>query len=182
MKNSGNDFVTLWRKLYFMLLPSSGRRTRYINRHKYLFHHVGSKLFFQPRQFPSDPELISIGDNVMIASGVRFINHDIISVMLNRKYNTKTFSYLMGGVKIGNNVMIGANSLILPDVAIGDNVVIAAGSVVTKDIPSNSVVGGVPAKYIGDFDTLADKRRKYVKPSSVEDVWLDFELKRNDKK
>ena len=48
-----------------------------------------------------------------------------------------------GKMIIGNNVFVGANSVIAKPVTIGNNVVIAAGSVVTKDIPSNSLVGGL---------------------------------------
>jgi hypothetical protein len=84
MKGSGNGLSTLFRKLYFALLPKSGMRTKYIVKHSYLFRHVGKDLFFQPRKFPSDPELIYIGNNVNVASGVSFINHDIIHVMLNK--------------------------------------------------------------------------------------------------
>jgi len=50
--------------------------------------------------------------------------------------------------KIGNNVDVGANSVVLGDISIGDNVIIGAGSVVVKDVPSNSVVAGNPAKVI----------------------------------
>lgn len=57
-----------------------------------------------------------------------------------------TYSY--GKVKIGNNVFVGAHSIICKSVTIGDDVVIAAGSVVTKDIPSGEIWGGVPAKFI----------------------------------
>lgn len=51
-------------------------------------------------------------------------------------------------ITIGDNVWIGGNAVINPGVTIGDNVVIASGAVVTKDVPSNTVVGGVPAKVI----------------------------------
>lgn len=55
-------------------------------------------------------------------------------------------------VIIGNNVWLGAHVVVLPGVTIGDGVIVAAGAVVTKDIPSNVVVGGVPAKVIGERD------------------------------
>lgn len=87
MKGNGNDIGALLRKLYFMLILTCGRRTNYIVKHKRLFKHVGDNLFFQPRKFPSDPELISFGDNVMVASGVSFINHDIVNTLINRKLN-----------------------------------------------------------------------------------------------
>lgn len=51
-------------------------------------------------------------------------------------------------ITIGNSVWIGGNVTIVPGVTIGDNVVIGAGSVVTKDIPSNVVAVGNPAKVI----------------------------------
>ena len=51
-------------------------------------------------------------------------------------------------VTIGDDVWMGGNVTILPGVTIGNNVIIAAGAVVTKDVPSNTLVGGVPAKKI----------------------------------
>lgn len=49
---------------------------------------------------------------------------------------------------LGKNVWIGSNATILQGVTIGDNAVIAAGAVVTKDVVANTVVGGVPAKFM----------------------------------
>ena len=51
-------------------------------------------------------------------------------------------------VKIGKNVLIGANAVVLEGVQVGDHAVVAAGAVVTKDVPANSVVAGVPAKVV----------------------------------
>ena len=65
----------------------------------------------------------------------------------------------MDKTSIGNNVFIGAKSIIMYGVNIGNNVVVAAGSVVTKDVPDGSIVGGNPAKIIGSFDELKEKRR-----------------------
>lgn len=53
-----------------------------------------------------------------------------------------------GKVTIGNDVWIGAGTIILPNIKIGNGVIIAAGAVVTKDIPDYAMVGGVPAKVI----------------------------------
>ncbi len=52
------------------------------------------------------------------------------------------------GAKIGKNVTICTGARIIGDLTIGDNVIIGAGSVVVKDIPSNVIVAGVPAKVI----------------------------------
>ena len=51
-------------------------------------------------------------------------------------------------IVVGKNVWIGSNATILAGVTIGDNAVVAAGAVVTKDVEANTIVGGVPAKFI----------------------------------
>jgi len=61
-------------------------------------------------------------------------------------------------ITIGNNVWIGAGTIVLGGVSIGDNTVIGAGSVVTKSIPSNVIAVGVPCKVLREI-TEADKRR-----------------------
>lgn len=66
-----------------------------------------------------------------------------------------------GKVKIGSNVYIGTNSLILPGITVGDNVLIAAGSVVTHSVPSNVVIGGNPAHIICSFEDYYQKNQKY---------------------
>ena len=65
-----------------------------------------------------------------------------------------------GIVEIGNNVFIGAGSIVLPGVTIGDNVVIGAGSIVSRNIPTNSVAVGNPAKVICTLDEYIDKQRR----------------------
>ncbi|MBQ4282823.1 MAG: acyltransferase [Lachnospira sp.] len=120
---------------------------------------IGDDFFFQPRNLPTDTELIYIGNNVNVASDVVFVNHDIIGGMLNRKFQTKEFGYYKDKIVIGSNVAIGTNVIILPGVTIGDNVIIGAGAIVSKDLPSDSVCGGVPARVISSFDEFVEKRR-----------------------
>ena len=55
-------------------------------------------------------------------------------------------------IQLGKNVWIGSNSTILQGVTIGDNAIVAAGSVVTKDVLANTIVGGVPARYIRSIE------------------------------
>ena len=100
-------------------------------------------------RFGSEPYLIEIGDNVTITRGVSFVNHDGGAALFRRE---RPGLNAFGKIKIGNNVFIGINSIILPGVTIGDNVVIGAGSLVNKSIPSNSVFAGVPAKYIKSIE------------------------------
>lgn len=181
MKGNGNGIGSLLRKLYFMLIPTCGGRSKYILRHKHLFHKVGKDIFFQPRKFPSDPEYISFGDNVMVASDVTFINHDITNSMINKCIKDLNIKNMGGVIDIGNNVMIGARSIIMPNVKIGNNVVIAAGSIVTKDIPDNSVVAGIPARIICTFSQLVEKRIKMTCFASdgPEKLWKNFYRQRN---
>lgn len=88
---------------------------------------------------------ITIGDNVQIGPNVTVVtdNHD-----LKNRYALKCKP-----VNICNNVWIGANVTILPGVTIGENAVVAGGAVVTKNVPSNTVVGGNPAKVLKQLES-----------------------------
>jgi maltose O-acetyltransferase len=100
--------------------------------------------------------LITIGDNVTLAPRVHILAHDASTKMY--LDHTK-----IGLVKIGDNVFIGAGSIILPNVKIGNNVIIGAGSIVTKDVPDNSLVAGNPAKVIGTTFDYINKNRELMK-------------------
>lgn len=108
--------------------------------------------------------MLSFGSNVKVASGVRFITHDIFGDVILYKNNMDRHIRRVGKITIGSNVLIGSNSLIMYDVTVGDNVIIAAGSCVTKDVPANSIVGGVPAKVIGSF---ADYEQKFIEKTKA---------------
>lgn len=101
---------------------------------------------------PSHCWLIEIGDNVTLAPRVHILCHDA---------STKTFlGYTkIGRVTIGNNVFIGAESVVLPGVTIGNNVVIGANSTVTHDIPDNMVYAGTPAKMLCTLDEYIEKEK-----------------------
>ena len=115
------------------------------------------KILTSKWSFGSEPYLIEIGNNVEITSGVRFITHDGGAWIFREKDPTLD---VFGKIKIGNNVFIGVNTVILPNIQIGNNVVIGAGSIVTKDIPSNTVVCGVPAKVISSIEEYYSKLKK----------------------
>ncbi len=75
----------------------------------------------------------------------------------------------LGRVKIGNHVMVGAKSIILPNVIIGNNVVIGAGSVVTKNIPDNVVCAGNPARILCSLDDYINKFKGKINSDNLLD-------------
>lgn len=109
---------------------------------------------------PSHCWLISIGDNVTLAPRVHVLAHD-----------ASTCNHLdyarIGRVTIGNNVFVGAESVILPNVTIGDNSIIGANSTVSRDIPANVVAAGSPARVICTLDEYLDKNRQLMKSNPV---------------
>ena len=107
----------------------------------------------------SEPYLITMGDNVRITEGVRFITHDGGVHVLRNLYNEKEID-VFGKITIGNNVHIGMNSIIMPGVTIGNNCVVGCGAVVTKNVESNSVVVGIPAKKIESIEEYYEKVKK----------------------
>lgn len=95
-----------------------------------------------------------------VATNVSFFEHDIIHRMWNgnSKYKGPEILSYGGYITVEDNVMIGANAIILYDLVIGHDALVAAGAVVTKDVPPYAVVGGNPAKVIGDTRELLKKR------------------------
>ena len=89
-----------------------------------------------------DGGLITIGDNVMIGPNVTIITPDHPRDAAGRS----TFSTVNRPITIGRDSWIGAGSIILPGITIGERAIVGAGSVVTKDVPSDSIVGGNPAR------------------------------------
>lgn len=83
------------------------------------------------------PEKISVGRNSVIGYNTTILAHE---------YLIK--EYRLGDVVIGDEVMIGANTTILPGVTIGDHAVVSAGTLVNKDVPAGAFVGGNPMRVI----------------------------------
>ena len=103
----------------------------------------------------TSPQFISIGNNVCVSGGVRILAHD---------YSYSVPAYAFGEAYrsqmktvIGNNVFVGAGSIILMGCAIGDNTIIGAGSVCKGEIQGNSVYAGNPCKKICSLNEYQEK-------------------------
>lgn len=129
---------------------------------------IGKKVSEDFRVFPPFTtdfgKNIHLGKNVFINSGCRFqdqggiyigdnalIGHNVVLATLNHEENPKKRGNLIAApIRIGNDVWIGSNVTVTPGVTIGNGAIVGAGAVVTRDVGENTIVAGVPAKYIRD--------------------------------
>ena len=107
--------------------------------------HPTALISLKARLDKTNPKGIYIGKQTVITTGVVILTHN----------------YVMGDgtfvdTKIGDNVFIGANSIIMPGITIGNNIIIGAGSVVTKDIEDFSIVAGNPARFIRKDENIGN--------------------------
>ncbi|HLR42399.1 MAG TPA: acyltransferase [Pseudogracilibacillus sp.] len=111
---------------------------------------VGKQTSFALMVMPDTmfPEKITVGNNSIIGYNTTILAHEYL-----------IDEYRIGDVIIGDNVLIGANSTILPGVKIGDNAIVSAASLVHKDVPSGAFVGGNPMKIIYTKEEM-DARNK----------------------
>ena len=103
---------------------------------------IGKGVFINSGCCFQDQGGVTIGDGC-------FIGHQVVFATIDHGLDPEhRHDNYMAPIVLGRNVWVGSHSTILKGVTIGDNSVIAAGAVVTKDVPTNVVVGGVPAKII----------------------------------
>jgi acetyltransferase-like isoleucine patch superfamily enzyme len=95
----------------------------------------GSLVSTKAKLDTTNPRGVHIGNESYIAFGATILTHDFV-----RDIHVDTY--------VGSRTFIGANSIVLPGIRIGDNCIIGAGSVVTKDVPSNCIAVGNPARVI----------------------------------
>ena len=142
--------------LRFNMIPSEHKRAQWM-REKDIFKMLGENVSLQFRKIPLYPKCIAFHNNIVVASNVSFLTHDAIHLVLNRYLKQQKIPENIGCIEIMDDCFIGANSTIMPNVRIGPRAIVAAGSMVTKDVPPEEI-WGVPAKRIGYFDDLLEKR------------------------
>ncbi|MCI9022391.1 MAG: sugar O-acetyltransferase [Eubacterium sp.] len=130
---------------------------------------AGKHLFVNYNCTILDVAKVKIGDNCLLAPNVAIYTagHPVHP-------DTRASMYEYGKeVTIGDNVWIGGNAVICPGVHIGNNVVIGAGSVVTKDIPDWAIAAGNPCKVIR-LITEADRKKLFRDEDIDEEAWADI--------
>lgn len=95
------------------------------------------------------PEKIKVGRNTVIGYNTTLLAHEYL-----------IREYRLGDIVIGDEVMIGANSTVLPGVEIGDGAIVSAGTLVHKDVPAGAFAGGNPMKIIYTKEQMAERNQK----------------------
>ncbi len=186
----------MWHTLRLYTILRGPKRTEYFKKNN-IFHSMGDNCLIMDRKVPLFAKLISLGNNVRLASNVTFITHDGTHRVLNKmkdliaSRNGQMYPEKVGCISIGDNVFIGSGTCITYNVKIGSNVIVGAGSLINRDIPDNCVVAGVPAKVIKTFDEFVAKRDldeavsgiegETVTPDAEKRLWEKFRKDREKK-
>jgi|SRR5699024_5653163 len=114
----------------------------------FLRMHVGKRTAFALMVMPDVmfPEKISVGENSVIGYNTTILAHEYL-----------IHEYRIGEVIIGDDVMIGANTTILPGVTIGNRAIVSANTLVHKDVPPGAFVGGNPMKLIHTKEEMEER-------------------------
>lgn len=136
-------FIQIGRYTPFMSMKNFIYRT-------FLGMKIGEKTSFALMVMPDTmfPERITVGNNSIIGFNTTILAHEYLIE-----------EYRIGDVVIGDRVMIGANTTILPGVEIGDGAIVSAASLVNRDIPAGSLAGGNPVKIIYTAEQMEQRRQ-----------------------
>ncbi|WP_066314631.1 DapH/DapD/GlmU-related protein [Bacillus sp. FJAT-29814] len=145
--------VSFWKVAKNFIVIQIARYTPFLGVKNWLYRtflqmKVGEQTAFALMVMPDImfPEKISVGRNTVIGFNTTILAHE---------YLIK--EYRLGEVVIGNEVMIGANSTIMPGITIGDGAIVSAGTLVHKDVPAGCFVGGNPMRMIYTKEQLAER-------------------------
>ena len=128
------------------IVPYSGIRVRL---HRMRGVKIGKNVHVGPKVTIDDvyPNFVLIENGVSLAGQIFILTHS--KPLEYHKYLSESF---LGPVIIKQNAWIAIGVIILPGVTIGEGAIVASGAVVTKDVPPNTMVGGIPAKVLKEFE------------------------------
>lgn len=137
----------LYMELYYKLLKKQG------------FKLNGKPRFIARSVRFDDFSRITLGDRLVVSMNVYFLTHDYsyTTALISINDKPSTDVGLVRDIVVGDNVFIGMNSIIMPGTKIGNNVIIGAGSVVRGEVDDFSVIVGNPAIVISDIREYAKK-------------------------
>lgn len=152
-----------------------------------IFGVFGQNSNFQPHYLPNNPKLIKIHNNVRIAADVTFYEHDGINYVFAKMGGSFDHGWRIhqSCIEILDNCFVGGHSILIGDLRIGPNSIVAAGSVVTKDVKPGEIVAGNPARVVGNFYELMEKRKKIdyqqedmSNEEIIQQLWESFNKKK----
>ncbi|WP_212934995.1 acyltransferase [Bacillus hominis] len=145
--------VSFWKVMKNFIIIQIARYTPFLSVKSWLYRtflrmEVGKKTSFALMVMPDImfPEKITVGDNSIIGYNTTLLAHEYL-----------IREYRLGEIIIGNEVMIGANTTVLPGVTIGDGAIVSAGTLVHKDVPGGAFVGGNPMRIIYTKEEMATR-------------------------
>ncbi|PGO23945.1 acetyltransferase [Bacillus cereus] len=145
--------VSFWKVMKNFIIIQIARYTPFLSVKNWLYRtflrmEIGKKTSFALMVMPDImfPEKITVGDNSIIGYNTTLLAHEYL-----------IREYRIGEIIIGNEVMIGANTTILPGVTIGNGAIVSAGTLVHKDVPDGAFVGGNPMRIIYTKEEMATR-------------------------
>ncbi|KWW20815.1 MULTISPECIES: acyltransferase [Bacillaceae] len=145
--------VPFWKVVKNFIVIQLARYTPFLGMKNWLYRtflqmKVGKHTSFALMVMPDVmfPEKISVGKNTVIGYNTTILAHEYL-----------IREYRLGEVIIGDEVLIGANSTILPGLTIGDGAIVSAGTLVHKDVPEGAFVGGNPMKVIYTKEEMLER-------------------------
>ena len=149
--------VSFWKVMKNFIIIQIARYTPFLSVKNWLYRtflrmKVGKKTSFALMVMPDImfPEKITVGDNSIIGYNTTLLAHEYL-----------IREYRLGEIVIGNEVMIGANTTILPGVKIGDGAIVSACTLVHKDVPGGAFVGGNPMRVIYTKEQMEAREGSY---------------------